>query len=247
MAADRAHDGSMALMPARLLMLEDDEGLRTSLRLVMEDQGYEVVEAADAETALNEVARESVDLMMVDLMLGGMDGYSFIRRARPETDAPIVVLSARDGTQDIVAALEAGADDYVTKPFVVEEIQARLRALLRRPARQDEAGSRAGDLLVLDRREDLVFDTAGAVLRRGDRVLPLTNTEYRVLGALASQPGRVLSRSALLEHVWQHGFFGDERVVDVHIRRLRKKLESEPSAPRVLVTVRGLGYRLDVR
>lgn len=237
----------MMLMPTRLLMLEDDEGLRTSLRMVMEDQGYEVVEVADAETALNELTGEPVDLMMVDLMLGGMDGFSFIRRARPESDAPIVVISARDGTEDIVAAFEAGADDYVTKPFVVEEIQARLRALLRRPARQDQHGSDAVDVLVLDRGRALVFDRAGAVLRRADQVLPLTNTEFRLLGALASRPGRVLTRSALLEHVWQHGFFGDERVVDVHVRRLRKKLESEPSAPRVLVTVRGLGYRLDLR
>lgn len=237
----------MTRMPTRLLVLEDDEGLRTSLRLVMEDQGYEVVAVPDAESALGAVSSEPVDLMMVDLMLGGMDGFTFIRRARPETDAPIVVISARDGTEDIVAALEAGADDYVTKPFVVEEIQARLRALLRRPVRRDADDPNASELLVLDRSSDLVFDLAGATLRRGAEVQPLTNTEFRLLRALGAQPGRVLTRSALLEHVWQHGFFGDERVVDVHVRRLRKKLESEPSSPRVLVTVRGLGYRLDCR
>lgn len=235
-------------MAIRVLILEDDDGLRASLRLVLEDEGYTVGEAATAEQALEEVAGAEVDLMLVDLMLGGMDGFSFIRRARPQSEAPIVVVSARDGVEDIVAALEAGADDYVTKPFVVDEVKARLKALLRRPSMGDASPGATADALVLDSQNGpLVFDRGAAALTRGDQEIHLTNTEFRVLGVLAENAGRVLSRTSLLEHVWDRGFFGDERIVDVHVRRLRKKLELEPSSPTTLVTVRGLGYRLDVR
>ncbi len=238
----------MVGMATRLLVLEDDDGLRASLRMVLEDEGYEVVEASRAEQALEAVAGQGVDLMLVDLMLGGMDGFSFIQRARPQTDAPIVVVSARDGVEDIVAALEAGADDYVTKPFVVEEVKARLKALLRRPAMTGSEPRRPEDVTVLDSTDGpLVFDRGAAVLTRGDQEIHLTNTEYRLLSVLSENAGLVLGRSALLEHVWDRGFFGDERIVDVHVRRLRKKLEAEPSSPSTLVTVRGLGYRLDVR
>lgn len=229
-------------------MLEDDDGLRSSLRLVLEDEGYEVVEASDAESALVAIDGRGVDLMLVDLMLGGMDGFSFIRRARPRTEAPIVVISARDGVADIVAALEAGADDYVTKPFLVEEVKARLKALLRRPSLGATDVRGTEDVFVLDSIDGpLVFDRGAAVLARGVSEIHLTHTEFRLLSVLAENAGRVLSRSSLLEHVWEGGFFGDERIVDVHVRRLRKKLEAEPSKPSTLVTVRGLGYRLVVR
>ncbi|WP_426564485.1 winged helix-turn-helix domain-containing protein [Angustibacter sp. McL0619] len=245
-------------MTTRLLVLEDDDGIRSALALALEDEGYEVLQHADAEHALSTVADERVDLMLVDLMLGGMDGFTFIRRARPLSQAPIIVLSARNETNDIVGALEVGADDYVTKPFVVQEVSARLRALLRRPATADpDAAAAAGTaavtatsrqpVTVLDAAQELVLDLDGGAVRRSDVEVHLTVTEFRLLCELASPPGRVLSRRTLLERVWNRGFFGDERIVDVHIRRLRTKVEQDAGNPTLVVTVRGLGYRLDVR
>jgi DNA-binding response OmpR family regulator len=247
----------MSLMATRLLVLEDEDGLRAAIRLLLEGDGHEVVEASDAESALELVPAAGFDLMLVDLMLGGMDGFTFIRRARPMTEAPIVVISARDGVEDIVSALEAGADDYITKPFDAKEVRARLRAMLRRPVlaqggpadgQRPELPARGDDVFVLDQDDGpLVFDRGAAQLTRGQKEIHLTMTEYRLMSVMAENAGRVLSRSSLLEHVWQEGFFGDERIVDVHVRRLRKKLERDPGAPRTLVTVRGLGYRLDTR
>jgi DNA-binding response OmpR family regulator len=186
--------------------------------------------------------------MVVDLMLGSMDGFAVVREVRRDHDLPIIVVSARADTHDIVAALEAGADDYVTKPFQVKEITARLRALRRRAGGgpSGEAGGRLREaVLDKDPAAPLILRQERGTVHRGDEQLPLTLTEFRLLCELAAAPGRVLSRQELLERVWEHGFFGDERIVDVHVRRLRTKVERDPSAPRVVVTVRGLGYRLD--
>jgi DNA-binding response OmpR family regulator len=233
-------------MALRLLVVEDDDHIRTALRWALEDEGYDVAEAVSGEEALQAVAVSAPDLMVVDLMLGAMDGVDVIRQVRRTLDLPIIVVSARADTSDIETALDAGADDYVTKPFAVKEITARLRALRRR------VGSAAVDHLdevVLDHDPEapLVLREARGTVHRGDEQLPLTLTEFRLLCELAAAPGRVFSRHALLERVWQHGFFGDERLVDVHVRRLRTKVERDPSAPRVVVTVRGLGYRLDLQ
>ena len=234
----------------RLLVVEDDDSIRTALRWALEDEGYDVAEAASGEEACQAVAVAPPDLMVVDLMLGSMDGYAVIREVRQQHAMPIIVVSARADTQDIVAALEAGADDYVTKPFEVKEISARLRALRRRAGTDSAAPGAPGqppDHVVLDRdpTSPLVLREARGTVHRGTEQVPLTLTEFRLLCELAAAPGRVFSRQALLERVWDHGFFGDERIVDVHVRRLRTKVEREPSAPRLVVTVRGLGYRLD--
>ncbi|WP_156757082.1 response regulator transcription factor [Actinokineospora pegani] len=232
-------------MGSRLLIVEDDDRVRTALRLALEDEGYTVDEAPSGEAALDLLAaRGDPDLMVVDLMLGEMDGFTCIRRVRAGSNVPIIVVSARVDTHDVVAALEAGADDYVTKPFQIKEITARLRALRRRasaspPDAPEEKVLRSGD-------PRLVLSAAAGSVHRGDEQVHLTLTEFRLLCELAEHPGRVLSRPALLERVWDRGFFGDERIVDVHIRRLRTKIERDPSAPEIVVTVRGLGYRLDV-
>lgn len=234
-------------MGANLLIVEDDDRVRAALRLALEDEGYQVGEAADAETALAELRRTGPpDVMIVDLMLGEMDGFSCIRQVRYDHDVPIIVVSARDDTHDVVAALEAGADDYVTKPFEIKEITARLRALRRR-AGAGKSQALRDVLLDADPHAPLLLCPGSGTIRRGQHQLHLTLTEFRLLCELAGEPGRVLSRSALLQRVWDRGFFGDERIVDVHVRRLRTKIEKDPSDPRIVVTVRGLGYRLDAQ
>jgi DNA-binding response OmpR family regulator len=238
-------DGSMAGVALRILVVEDDDAIRTALRWALEDEGYDVAEAVSGEDAVRLVAAAAPDLMVVDLMLGSMDGFAVIREVRREHDLPIIVVSARADTHDIVAALESGADDYVTKPFEVKEITARLRALRRR-AGTGAAQHRGPEEHVLDGRppSPLVLREERGTVHRGDQQVPLTLTEFRLLCEMAAAPGRVFSRQALLERVWEHGFFGDERIVDVHVRRLRTKVESDPANPRYVVTARGLGYKL---
>ncbi len=241
----------MGCVAPRLLVVEDDDHIRTALRWALEDEGYHVAEAADGEEACRLVAERAPDLMLVDLMLGAMDGFAVVREVRRAHDLPIIVVSARADTHDIVAALEAGADDYVTKPFQVKEVTARLRALRRRaggPA-QPAAEEPDGGAVVLDgaAAAPLVLRPGAGTLHRGSQEVHLTLTEFRLLCELAAHPRRVLSRQDLLGRVWEHGFFGDERLVDVHVRRLRTKIELDPGDPRVVITVRGLGYRLDPR
>ncbi len=230
----------------QVLVVEDDDRIRAVLRLALEDEGYQVAEAADTTSALEQFRAAAPDLMMVDLMLGEIDGYTCIREVRRMSDIPIVIVSARSDTHDIVAGLEAGADDYVTKPFQVKEITARLRALRRRL--RTSADTLEPDVVLdSDPRRSLVLSTArGAVMLDGEDV-HLTVTEYRLLAELAQPPGRVLSRQALLSSVWDHGYYGDERIVDVHVRRLRTKIERDPGQPQIVTTVRGMGYRLDPR
>lgn len=230
------------------MIVEDDDRVRGALRLAMEDEGYDVAEAEEAEAALIHLRTFGVpDVMIVDLMLGGMDGFTCIREIRRDHDVPIIVVSARDDTHDVVAALEAGADDFVTKPFEIKEITARMRALRRRARLSVERDMPIEVVLDADPVLPLILSPDGGSVRRGGEAINLTITEFRLLCELAEAPGRVLSRDALLERVWDRGFFGDERIVDVHMRRLRTKIERDPSDPQIVVTVRGLGYRLDVQ
>jgi DNA-binding response OmpR family regulator len=223
-------------MAGRILMVEDDERIRASTRLALEDEGYDVDEADTAESALTSFESRSPDVVLIDLMLPGMDGFECCRSIRRSSGVPIIMVTARSDTHDVVAGLEAGADDYVTKPFVAKELSARIRALLRRSGRGGGPPTLVfGDLELLPE--------AGEVKVGGEPV-HLTRTEFRLLCELAENAGRVLSREQLLEQVWGYDYFGDSRLVDVHVRRLRTKVEPDPANPRHVVTVRGLGYKL---
>lgn len=193
-------------------------------------------EAASGEDGLAVFRRSPTDIVLVDIMLPGADGFHVCREIRRESDVPILVLTARSDSHDVVAALEAGADDYVVKPAVPKELTARLRALLRRANRAASVSGRV-------RLGDLEIDVESAQVRQRGEPVSLTRTEFRLLCELAQVPGRVMSRETLLERVWGYDYFGDSRLVDVHIRRLRCKIEEEASRPRLIVTVRGLGYR----
>ena len=226
-------------MKTRILAVEDDERIRTAVKLALEDEGWDVAEAATGEDALLAFQREPADVVLIDIMLPGIDGFEVCRSIRRSSDVPIVMVTARADTHDVVAGLEAGADDYLTKPFAPKELSARIRALLRR-ARTSEVSSphlRFGDLEIVPEE---------GVVRRNGRDVHLTKTEFRVLVELAQSPGRVFSREVLLERIWGYGYFGDGRLVDVHVRRLRTKVEADPANPRHVVTVRGLGYKLQV-
>jgi DNA-binding response OmpR family regulator len=225
-------------MPASdvsVLIVDDDTGIRTSLRLALEDQNYHVLEAGEGEQALAMVEAERPDVVILDLMLPGIDGFECCRQIRKTSGVPVLVVSARSDVSDVVEGLEAGADDYITKPFAVPELAARLRALRRRTATNRTAPTRVGDLEV--------NPAEGTTTVNGEST-HLTKTEFRLLCALAESPGRVFGREELLREVWDYDFFGDTRIVDVHVGRVRRKLESDPANPRYLVTVRGLGYKL---
>lgn len=235
-------------LTANLMIVDDDEVVRSALRSAMEDEGYDVAEAHEAEDALTYLRNnDAPDVMIVELMLGDMDGFDCIREIRRDHDVPIIVVSSRDDTHDVVAALEAGADDYVTKPFEIKEISARMRALRRRARLTMERETPREAVLDAHPDTPLILDRDGGAVRRGEDEIRLTITEFKLLCELAESPGRVLSRPVLLERVWDDGFFGDERIVDVHMRRLRTKIERDASDPHIVVTVRGLGYRLDLQ
>jgi len=222
-------------MATRILTVEDDERIRTAVKLALEDEGWSVDEAATGEEALGRFAQAPTDVVLIDIMLPGLDGFEVCRSIRRMSDVPIIMVTAREDTHDIVAGLEAGADDYLTKPFAPKELSARIRALLRRVRTTDATHLVFGDLEIVPEEN---------VVRRAGHEVHLTKTEFRLLLELASSPGRVLSREVLLERVWGHGYFADGRLVDVHVRRLRMKVEADPASPRHVMTVRGLGYKL---
>ena len=224
-------------MGTRILAVEDDERIRAAVKLALEDEGWTVDEAASGEEAVILFLRQPADVVLIDIMLPGIDGFELCRTIRRHSDVPIVMVTARSDTHDVVAGLEAGADDYLTKPFAPKELSARIRALLRRvrPSAPGHSKLVFGNL-------EIIPDEGKVTL--GGKDVPLTKTEFRLLCELAHDPNGVFSREVLLDKVWGHGYFGDGRLVDVHIRRLRMKVEVDPAEPTHVVTVRGLGYRL---
>lgn len=232
------HDGGVRNV---LLTIEDDDDVRLMLRMVLEDEGYDVLEAGNGTDGLAVFAAEKPSLVLVDLKLPDMSGFDICRSIRQTSDVPIIIVTAQESSFDVVAGLESGADDYVTKPFIPKELAARIRAHMRRvqAPRLTETSNTSRTYVYrdLDIRPD-----SGMALRRGEP-LPLTKTELRLLVLLAANPEKVYSREQLLELVWGHDFLADGRLVDAHVRRLRTKVEDDPGEPVHIVTARGLGYK----
>ena len=222
----------------RVLLVEDDSATAQSIEMMLRSESY-VCDTTDmGEDGLEIGKLYDYDIIVLDLMLPDIDGYEVLRRLRAaRVQTPILILSGLSGLDDKIKGLGVGADDYLTKPFAPKELSARIRALLRRARTSDPAIAhlRFGDLELIPEEGRVTLD--------GEEV-HLTKTEFRLLVELASSPGRVFSREVLLERVWGYGYFGDGRLVDVHIRRLRTKIEPDPAHPRYVVTVRGLGYKL---
>jgi len=226
-----------AIMAKCVLVVDDKQSMRQMVASYLEQEGFRAVQAADGQEALFVARHEKPDVIILDLMMPEMDGYDFLRLHRKEADTPVIMLTARVEENDRVVGLELGADDYVTKPFSLRELAARVRAVLRR------AGSDPVEAEVL-RAADVTVDLGGHVVRVGDENIDLTPSEFDLLAALMSTPGRAFSRQELLDRL-QGGlsFEGVERTIDVHIRNLRKKIESDPEEPRYIETVYGIGYR----
>jgi two-component system, OmpR family, KDP operon response regulator KdpE len=225
-----------AVAPPLILVVDDEPPIRRFLRVALEAQGYRVAEAATAQEAIAQAATRSPELILLDLGLPDLDGFEVVRRVREWSAIPVIVLSARGREDDKIRALDAGADDYVTKPFATGELLARMRAALRRHARGDDDAAvvGSGELRIdLGRRQVTV---AGAEVR-------LTPIEYRLLVALARHPGRVLTHEHLLREVWGPGYTTQHHYLRVYMAQLRHKLEAEPSRPRWLLTEPGVGYR----
>jgi len=223
-----------------VLLIEDDAHIRASLGLLLRSDGYEVAEAGSGEEGLAAFVSAQPDVVLVDLLLPGIDGFEVTRELRRAGNVGVIVVSARTGTDDIVKSLEAGADDYLTKPVMPRELPARIRALMRRARLASEPEGETSITF-----GDLEIRPLAGTASKGGRELALTRTELRLLCELASRPGWVMSRPELLERVWGYDYFGDTRLVDVHIGRLRAKVEDDPANPQLLVTVRGLGYKLE--
>ncbi|WP_277063665.1 MtrAB system response regulator MtrA [Schaalia cardiffensis] len=221
-------------MNSRILVVDDDLALAEMIGIVLGSEGFDVATCSDGAQALDVFQQENPDLILLDVMLPGMDGIEICTRIRKESDVPIVMLTARTDTADVVAGLEAGADDYVPKPFKPKELVARVRARLR--GREEAVDER----LVLG---DLVIDVSGHTIHRGGEEILLTPLEFDLLVALGRAPWKVFSREELLEKVWGYRHAADTRLVNVHVQRLRSKIERDPDKPEVVITVRGVGYR----
>src|SRR3954454_21491484 len=226
--------GKEHVVKGRVLVVDDDLALAEMLGIVLRNEGLEVTHVADGSEAVGAFRESRPDLVLLDVMLPGLDGMEVCRRIRSESGVPIVMLTARTDTVDVVVGLESGADDYVVKPFKPKELIARVRARLR------GTGDAAPERLEIG---DLQIDVAGHVVRRGEQTIPLTPLEFALLVALAHKRWKVFSREVLLEQVWGYRHAGDTRLVNVHVQRLRSKVERDPEHPEIVVTVRGVVYR----
>lgn len=222
-------------MISRILVVDDDLALAEMIGIVLQNEGFRVVFCGDGSQALAQFQEHHPDLVLLDVMLPGMDGFDVCRAIRHVSDVPIIMLTARSDTSDVVTGLEAGADDYVPKPFKPKELVARVRARLR--GRDD---NQADEGITL---QDLSIDVAGHVVQRDGHVIALTPLEFDLLATLARAPWKVFSREELLEQVWGYRHAADTRLVNVHVQRLRSKIERDPEKPELVVTVRGVGYR----
>lgn len=223
-----------AVMSQRILVIEDDQSIAEIVGILLRAEGFEVSYCADGNQALNAFQVVDPDLVLLDLMLPGRDGVEICRAIRDTSGVPIVMLTARSDTSDVVTGLEAGADDYIVKPIKNEELIARIRARLRGIETPADNEITVGDL---------VIDVAGHSVKRGDVNIPLTVLEFKLLVTLAKRPWQVFSREVLLEDVWEYQHAADTRLVNVHVQRLRAKIEIDPEHPEIVVTVRGVGYK----
>ena len=218
----------------RVLVVDDDGALAEMLGIVLRGEGFEPVFCADGATAVQAFRDSHPDVVLLDLMLPGMDGIDVCRAIRAESGVPIVMLTARSDTLDVVTGLESGADDYIVKPFKPKELVARIRARVRRRPDSGQATLLIGDLRI---------DVEGHTVSRNGEVLTLTPLEFDLLTCLARRPGQVLTREALLQEVWGYRHAADTRLVNVHVQRLRAKIEHDPERPEIVLTVRGVGYK----
>ena len=226
----------------KLLVVDDEQGIVDFIRLGMRYEGFRVEDAGDGVQGLDMAQRLRPDVIVLDVMLPGLDGLEVCRRLRSSeatADIPILMLTAKDEVRDRVTGLESGADDYLTKPFSFEELLARVRALLRRQRRIAAAGGPGGRVLRIG---DLTLDEAAREVMRGERLIELTATEYNLLHLFMTHPRQVLDRQTILNRVWGYDFMGETNIIEVYVRYLREKIEDEPSAPKLIQTVRGVGY-----
>jgi len=222
-------------MNSRILVVDDDTALAEMIGIVLRTEGFDPVFCEDGSLAMDAFRSTHPDLVLLDLMLPGLDGIEVCSRIRAESGTPVIMLTAKSDTADVVKGLESGADDYMVKPFNPKELVARIRTRLRpAPAMPAVEQLRIGDLVV---------DVAGHEVRRGDARISLTPLEFDLLLALASKPQQVFTREMLLEQVWGYHYKADTRLVNVHVQRLRAKVELDPDNPKIVMTVRGVGYR----